>query len=423
MSRDISHFIANLNSLDPIDSPSFSGDHSGSPGNGQGSSNGRNVKNEQDDELSIFANTQFFDFDMGRSTDIAVTVDDLLMQQEKLLQNPKGKPHPDEAQGSSSGSSHNGNSGYYTNSHHSHGGLHHINQYPSHQLPGSSSIGNSHTSAGASSTTADGPTGHNNSSLRNGANHNNQTNQDQNSAAVVAAATAPNNNHLNGLVAPFDFATLQQFSIANELPPHSIHQSPALSGVSTPLHSPHVGPVGSTASIHGTPIVSLDQASAKLSGYVPNSANGTVKPSATANIVSPSTSLPRRKSSTTTATRQTNRLSTSGSTGSGDSASPPNSEVNLAEEDKRRRNTAASARFRIKKKIREQEMERNARELMEKVQQLETKVMQLEMENRWLKNLVVEKNEARDVSELLNMRNRILGKSEDGSDATADSRV
>lgn len=60
-----------------------------------------------------------------------------------------------------------------------------------------------------------------------------------------------------------------------------------------------------------------------------------------------------------------------------------------AEEDKRRRNTAASARFRIKKKQREQALERTARELTDRVTELQSKVSQLEMENKWLKNLIV----------------------------------
>lgn len=67
-----------------------------------------------------------------------------------------------------------------------------------------------------------------------------------------------------------------------------------------------------------------------------------------------------------------------------------------AEEDKRRRNTAASARFRIKKKQREQALEKSAKEMSEKVSNLESKVQQLEMENKWLKNLLVEKNEGND---------------------------
>ncbi|CAK45096.1 regulatory protein cys-3 [Aspergillus awamori] len=65
-----------------------------------------------------------------------------------------------------------------------------------------------------------------------------------------------------------------------------------------------------------------------------------------------------------------------------------------AEEDRRRRNTAASARFRMKKKQREQALERTVRETTEKNATLEARVAQLEMENRWLKNLLTEKHEA-----------------------------
>ncbi len=63
-----------------------------------------------------------------------------------------------------------------------------------------------------------------------------------------------------------------------------------------------------------------------------------------------------------------------------------------AEEDKRRRNTAASARFRVKKKQREQALERTVKEVTDKNAALEAKISQLEMENQWLKNLVTEKN-------------------------------
>ncbi|KAG9997035.1 hypothetical protein KCU78_g17148, partial [Aureobasidium melanogenum] len=63
-----------------------------------------------------------------------------------------------------------------------------------------------------------------------------------------------------------------------------------------------------------------------------------------------------------------------------------------AEEDKRRRNTAASARFRVKKKQREQALEKTAKEMSDKVQILEARVNQLEMENKWLKGLITEKN-------------------------------
>lgn len=72
-----------------------------------------------------------------------------------------------------------------------------------------------------------------------------------------------------------------------------------------------------------------------------------------------------------------------------------------AEEEKRKRNTAASARFRIKKKQREQALEKSAKEMTDKVTGLENKVSQLETENKWLKNLLVEKNEgSEDISAL-----------------------
>jgi hypothetical protein len=64
-----------------------------------------------------------------------------------------------------------------------------------------------------------------------------------------------------------------------------------------------------------------------------------------------------------------------------------------AEEDKRRRNTAASARFRVKKKQREQALEKSAKEMSDKVQALEGRINQLETENKWLKNLITERGE------------------------------
>ncbi|KAL9057022.1 MAG: hypothetical protein Q9162_002570 [Coniocarpon cinnabarinum] len=62
-----------------------------------------------------------------------------------------------------------------------------------------------------------------------------------------------------------------------------------------------------------------------------------------------------------------------------------------AEEDKRRRNTAASARFRVKKKQREQAMEQTAKEMTEKCNVLDSRVKELEKENKLLKGLLTEK--------------------------------
>ncbi|BGP23346.1 hypothetical protein JCM10295v2_002242 [Rhodotorula toruloides] len=62
------------------------------------------------------------------------------------------------------------------------------------------------------------------------------------------------------------------------------------------------------------------------------------------------------------------------------------------EEDRRRRNTAASARFRVKKKQREQALEQTSKELKERVAVLEKEVETLRTENGWLRSLVVDKN-------------------------------
>ncbi|KAI0088163.1 hypothetical protein BDY19DRAFT_952510 [Irpex rosettiformis] len=65
-----------------------------------------------------------------------------------------------------------------------------------------------------------------------------------------------------------------------------------------------------------------------------------------------------------------------------------NSPMNAAE-DKRRRNTAASARFRLKKKEREAALEKKAKELEVRVSELEKECEALRRENGWLKGLVV----------------------------------
>ncbi|EJU04527.1 hypothetical protein DACRYDRAFT_21032 [Dacryopinax primogenitus] len=58
-------------------------------------------------------------------------------------------------------------------------------------------------------------------------------------------------------------------------------------------------------------------------------------------------------------------------------------------EDKRRRNTAASARFRLKKKEREAAMERNLKHLESRVVELEREAEGLRKENGWLRGLLV----------------------------------
>jgi hypothetical protein len=74
------------------------------------------------------------------------------------------------------------------------------------------------------------------------------------------------------------------------------------------------------------------------------------------------------------------------------SPTPPADPLAPVEEEKRRRNTAASARFRVKKKERELALEKTAQEMTDRVVQLESKVQGLETENKWLRGLIVEKN-------------------------------
>ena len=89
---------------------------------------------------------------------------------------------------------------------------------------------------------------------------------------------------------------------------------------------------------------------------------------------------------------QDNTRSRAGTIVAVDTFSPEDKSRHAAEEDKRRRNTAASARFRVKKKQREQTMERTLKDHQDKNAKLEAKVAQLEMENKWLKALITEKN-------------------------------
>src|SRR5690242_6756512 len=62
-----------------------------------------------------------------------------------------------------------------------------------------------------------------------------------------------------------------------------------------------------------------------------------------------------------------------------------------ADEDKRKRNQAASARFRQKKKQREQQLLETSRDMQEKTRKLESENESLRKENLFLKKLLVEK--------------------------------
>lgn len=112
-----------------------------------------------------------------------------------------------------------------------------------------------------------------------------------------------------------------------------------------------------------------------------------------------------------------------------DSKSLDESARAAAEEDKRRRNTAASARFRVKKKQREQALEKSVKEASEKNAVLEARVSQLELENQWLKNLITEKNgsesgegKQRSETDIAHMFKNFLANHKAGKEQSSESK-
>jgi hypothetical protein len=108
----------------------------------------------------------------------------------------------------------------------------------------------------------------------------------------------------------------------------------------------------------------------------PISAPKKVAPAPPASVMSPSTPAGPKRKNTQKSTQE----------------SAEEASRNMAEEDKRRRNTAASARFRVKKKQREAALEQTVKETNEKNDVLASRVSQLELENHWLRGLIMEKN-------------------------------
>jgi TolA-binding protein len=99
----------------------------------------------------------------------------------------------------------------------------------------------------------------------------------------------------------------------------------------------------------------------------------------------------------------------------------PSSPMTEAEADlKRLRNTAASARFRAKKKQREASLERNSREKKEQLAKLEGRIHELEEENKFLKDLIMEKNDSREDLERLKGRYDVAGRKREEGDARKD---
>ncbi|CAJ0637373.1 1653_t:CDS:2 [Entrophospora sp. SA101] len=123
-----------------------------------------------------------------------------------------------------------------------------------------------------------------------------------------------------------------------------------------------------------------------------NSSNGSKNISTTQKISLPKSLQASPNTSTATAAPGNTQSNDKSTNNDLESTNSDNAAKLAAEEDKRRRNTAASARFRIKKKLREQALERTAREMTLKAEMLEGKIKELELENKWLRSLIVEKD-------------------------------
>lgn len=419
----VPHFLQNLNTIDDYSSssPTSSSDShrnslvvnsNGSLRQRQSSDNRPGSSSTSDDELAIFANTQFFDFDMGCSTDIAATMDDLLMQQEHQLQKSKGFA-------SSSGDLMYNNGASSSSSQYQHqnqisSDILDLTTLQQFSLANELLPLNNNKSIQSSSTESD-------SLNLNVPTHLNS--QHHEFTDPLTLTTQPRLSHIMASPALNSMISHNQTGMSNSSQSHqslnasqqlqlfiqqqiqahgkalvpsqqtsskpSRAQSPTAVSQSSTTTSPHTLKNDSRSSslIRGSDAVDND---ATVPAPPPNSKRRKVSKKAYSETEpssdSANESKPARKASV--------------------SQSAP-SDLSL-EEDKRRRNTAASARFRVKKKLREQEMERATKDLQDKATTMETRIMQLEMENRWLKNFVVEKNEARNTNELHDLKKKIL---------------
>ena len=77
-----------------------------------------------------------------------------------------------------------------------------------------------------------------------------------------------------------------------------------------------------------------------------------------------------------------------------------------SELDKKRRNTAASARFRFKKKLKEKQMENKIQNLENLIINLENQLNNLEMENKLLRNMITVKGTQKSNDEVKLLREK-----------------
>lgn len=190
---------------------------------------------------------------------------------------------------------------------------------------------------------------------------------------------------------PFDIGSLlASFGID----PFHVPAMPAVPTATTT--APSLAQLLSYHSVAGLPPLSIPRATPSASTS-PAAAAPQPSPQAATQASSTTTSTSTASAQPAPKRARTSRASISGDQPSPEVSSPvsPDAEdspggtpLNAAE-DKRRRNTAASARFRLKKKEREAALEKKAKELEIRVSELEKECEALRRENGWLKGLVV----------------------------------
>ena len=211
-------------------------------------------------------------------------------------------------------------------------------------------------------------------------------------AIAAAAATAAQSFDLNSILASFG---LDSFAVAAA----AAAQHPPLQQEIQQQHPPAIAPsLAQILALHSVHNVTYPPPGLLPYPLPPDNRGSGLSPPFVSNPTMVTTnseeshgSAKRARTRKTSVTVDSPEDGSPMNTSSASSTSPDASNLTplSASEDKRRRNTAASARFRLKKKEREAALEGKARELESKVLELERECEALRRENGWLKGLVV----------------------------------
>ncbi|ODQ65678.1 hypothetical protein NADFUDRAFT_50962 [Nadsonia fulvescens var. elongata DSM 6958] len=347
---NVSEYISTLNAVDEPD-PSSTPSSSSNP---------------QTDDLAAFSNTNFFDFDLGCSTDLATTVDQLFLEQEQLINN--SKDYNSELVKLDLFETGNYIDNFITANHHDLGSTWRDskNKYDSSSSSGSNNTHFHHhdSDVQAESMPAQDP---------------------RNPRTQMVTKTSQTHQSYTWSI------PRQSVSSTNSTPSSKKAHSGASQikdgAASSPSQPPHQT---SLIPNHNQEQPQTQQKNQENISYSPSLS---YKAKATLTL---NDNLPKERGTETETgptTWSDTRAETEDTPRQPEQARSRSQDQNLTtlEEEKRRRNTAASARFRIRKRLKQEQMEKQAKELRLKADTLELKTRQLELENIWLKSLVMNK--------------------------------